>query len=137
MPIAKELTIRMENKPGTLGSCCRVLAEGGVNILALQAYESEGQSLIRMVVDDPARATKLFDVQRIYYTLKDVAQITIPPQPGELSRAASQLGNAQININYAYCGTEQESNRPLVIFGVTDVAKAVPLLEQVANPNAA
>ena len=49
MPIAKELTIRIEDKPGTLARCCRPLAERDVNILAFQAYEREGQSVIHDV----------------------------------------------------------------------------------------
>jgi hypothetical protein len=120
---------RYEDKRGTLGKCCRLLADGGVNIIAFQTFEREGQSLIRMVVDDPASAKKLLDADRIYYTETDVAQIVIPHSPGELSRAASRLGEVQININYAYCGTDPASNMPLVIFGVIEVAKAVPILD--------
>ena len=133
MPVSKELTIRIEDRPGTLGKCCRLLADRGVNILAFQTFEREGQSLIRMVVDDPASAKKLLDADRIYYTETEVAQVTLPHHPGELSRAASRLGEAQININYAYCGTDPASNMPLVIFGVRDVAKAVPILDEVTR----
>jgi hypothetical protein len=133
MPVSKELTIRMEDKPGTLGKCCRLLADLDVNILAFQAFEREGQSLIRMVVNDVASAKKLLDADRIYYTEADVAQVTLPHRPGELSRAASRLGEVHININYAYCGTDPVSNMPLVIFGVRDVVKAVPLLDALAK----
>ena len=131
MPIAMELTIQIEDKPGTLAQCCRALAEREVNILAFQGYEREGQSLIRMVVDDPATAKKLLDADRIYYTETEVAQVTLRHRSGVLYRAASRLGEAHINVNYAYCGTEPGPNMPLVVFGVTDVAKAVSLLEDV------
>ena len=133
MPIAKEFTIRMEDKPGTLAQCCRPLVERDVNILAFQAFEREGQSLIRMVVNDPATAKKLLDADRIYYTETEVAQVALPHRSGELFRAASRLGEARININYAYCGTEPGSNMSLVVFGVTDAAKAVSLLEEDAK----
>jgi hypothetical protein len=123
----------MEDKPGTLGKCCRLLADRNVNVLAFQAFEREGQSLIRMVVDDVASAKKLLDADRLYYTETEVAQVALPHRPGELSRAASRLGEARININYAYCGTDPASNLPLVIFGVIDVAKAVPLLDKLAK----
>jgi hypothetical protein len=56
MPTSKELTIRMEDQPGTLGRCCKTLAARGVNILAFQAVPSEGNSVVRMVVDNPATA---------------------------------------------------------------------------------
>jgi len=127
MPIARELTIRVEDMPGTLAQCCRTLAERDVNILAFQAFEREGQSVIRMVVDDPATAKKLLDANRIYYTETEVAEVVLPHRSGELFRAASRLGEAHLNINYAYSGTEPGTNKSLVVFGVTDVAKAVSL----------
>src|SRR6266404_1228435 len=41
MPTAKEFTISLEDKPGTLGKLCQALAEGGVNILAYQQFPHE------------------------------------------------------------------------------------------------
>ena len=133
MPVSKELTIQIEDKPGTLAQCCRVLAERKVNILAFEAFEREGQSLIRMVVDDPATAKKLLTDNHIYYTETEVAQVALLHRSGELYRAALRLGEAHINVNYAYCGTEPGRNMSLVVFGVTDAAKAVSLLEAVAE----
>ena len=133
MPQTKEFIIQMEDRPGTLGRCCQALAESGVNILAFQAYEREGQSLIRMVVDDPPSAKKALDAKRIYYTSAEVALAELPHRSGELSRIASRLGEAHININYAYCGTQPGSYLPLVIFGVSDVDEAALLLDRFAE----
>ena len=36
----------------------------------------------------------------------------------EKARAASRLGDAGININYGYCGTEAVTNASILIFGV-------------------
>ena len=77
-----ELTIRIEDKPGTLAQCCRALAGRDVNIVAFEAFEREGQSLIRMVVDDPATAKKLLTDDRIYYTETEVAPGCASPSLG-------------------------------------------------------
>jgi acetolactate synthase small subunit len=58
MPSSKVLTIRMEDQPGILGNCCKTLAARGVNILAFQAVPSEGNSVVRMVVDNPQTQRK-------------------------------------------------------------------------------
>jgi len=55
-----------------------------------------------------------------------------PIVPGSLGRASSRLGDAGININYGYCGTEPNTNATFLIFGVADVGKAVKILEQAA-----
>lgn len=132
MPTAKEFNLSMEDRPGTLGKICRALADRNVNIVAAQSFSSGGKSVVRLVFDDPAKARNVLDSERTNYTETDVVQVRLTHRPGELARAAQKLGDASININYLYCGTEPSGNVPLVIFGVADVGKAAPLLEQAA-----
>src|SRR4029077_6871807 len=115
MPINEELTIRMDNRPGSLGKVCRALADRGVNILAFQSIPSEKTILVCMVVDNPAVAKTSLDHAGISYTEGEVAEAKLPHGPGALARAASKLGDANINIHYAYCGVEPSTNATLVI----------------------
>jgi hypothetical protein len=130
MPISKELTIRMEDRPGTLGKVCRALADQEVNILAFQSIPSEGVSLVRVVLDNPTTAKKVLDTERVKYTETDVAQVELAHRPGELARAAAKLGEANININYAYGGVDPTTATPLLIFGVAEVAQAAKILDE-------
>jgi len=132
MPKSKEFAIRMEDRPGTLGKVCRALADRGVSILAFQSLPSGGESLVRLVVDNPTTAKTVLDTQRLNYTEAEVVQVKLAHRPGELARAASRLGDANININYAYCGVEAGTNAPLLILGVAEVGRALTILEQVA-----
>src|ERR1700740_245885 len=104
MPLTKEFTIQMEDRPGTLGKLSHALGDRGVNILAFQAFQHQGKSTIRWVVDNPTNAKTVFDNQRANYTETQVAQTRLPHRPGELARAASRLGENNINIDYAYVG---------------------------------
>ncbi len=138
MPTAKEFTISLDDRPGTLGKLCQALAEGGVNILAYQQFFPEkGKSSVRLVVDNPDKAKATLDRQRSNYKEAEVAQVKLAHRSGELGRAASRLGEAGININYGYCGTEANNNATFVIFGVAEVGKAVTILEQAASAAAA
>jgi hypothetical protein len=56
MPITQELTIRMENRPGSLGEVCRELADHGVDIMAFQSIPGEKTLLVCIVVDKPEAA---------------------------------------------------------------------------------
>ena len=51
MPTTNELTIRLEDRPGTLGRVCHALADHKVNIVAFQAAREEGSAVVRFVVD--------------------------------------------------------------------------------------
>jgi hypothetical protein len=132
MPTIKEFTLSMEDKPGTLGKICRALADRNVNIIAAQSFPIGGKSTTRFVFDDPTKARSVLESERITYTETEVVKVQLPHRPGELARAAQKLGDANININYLYAGTEPSTNAPLIIFGVAEVGKAAPLLEQAA-----
>lgn len=137
MPTNKELAVLMEDRPGTLGKVCRSLADRGVNILAFQSFPIGGKSVTRFVVDNPTAAKTVLDAERLTYTEEEVAQVKLPHRPGELARAASRLGEANININYTYCGIEAGTNAPLIIFGVAEAARAATILDQAAAAAAA
>lgn len=130
MPVTKEFTVLMEDRPSTLGKVCQALAERGVNILALQSFPIGGKTVTRFIVDNPTTAKTVLDSERLTYAATEIVHAKIAHRPGEIARVASRLGEANININYAYCGLEPGTNAPLVFFGVSDVEKAAPILER-------
>jgi hypothetical protein len=130
MPTTMELTIAVENRAGTLGRICRALADQKVNIIAFQAVPSEGNSLVRFAVDQPERAKKALDNEGLSYQETQVAQAKLSHRAGELARAASRLGDAEININYAYSEVDPSTNAPVLVFGVNDVGLAAPILDR-------
>ncbi len=133
MPTAKELNIQLEHKPGTLAKLCKALADRKVNIVAFQASTDERRSQVHLIVDNAAAAKTVLDAERLTYTENDVAQVALPNRSGELARIASRLGEANININYAYGGIEPGTNTPLLFFGVSEVGRAAQLLDQTAS----
>jgi hypothetical protein len=136
MPRMKEFTITIEDKPGALGKCFLALAERGVNILAFQSYVEEGESLARLVVNDPASAIDVLGGLRMIFEQTEVAAIRLTHRPGELGRAAARLGEKQINIDYSYCGLEPGSSQVLAVFGVDNLPKAASTLDELAREDA-
>ncbi len=132
MAKAKEFTVTIEDKPGALGKCFLALAERGVNILAFQSYVEERESLVRIVVDNPASAMAVLGGLHMIFEETDVAIIRVPHRPGELGRAAARLGENKINIDYSYCGLEPGSTRALMVFGVDNLSKASAALDELA-----
>jgi hypothetical protein len=130
MPRMKEFTVTIEDKPGALGKCFSALAERGVNILAFQSYVEEGESLARLLVDDPASANAVLGGLRMIFEETEVAVVKMAHRPGELGRAAARLGEKQINIDYSYCGLEPGSSLALLVFGVDHLSKAAAALDE-------
>ena len=53
MAITKEFTVLMEDRPSMRGTVCQALADGEVNMLALQSLPNRGRFVIRLIVDKP------------------------------------------------------------------------------------
>jgi len=133
MPTSKEFAFRLEDRPGTLATVTKALSDKGVNIVGFQSTAMDGKtSQVRLVVDNPTTAKTVLDMEHIAHTEHEVAVAKLLHRPGALARAASQLADSGININYGYCGVDATTNTPLLIFGVADAAKAASILDRVA-----
>lgn len=136
MPKMKEFTITIEDKPGALGKCFLALAEGGANILAFQSYVEEGESLARVVVDDPACAKAVLGGLRMIFEETEAVAVRLAHRRGELGRAAARLGSHEINIDYSYCGLEPEASKVMAVFGVDNSTKAAGVLDEMEREEA-
>jgi hypothetical protein len=137
MPITKEFTIRLEDRPGTLGKLCQTLAEQDINILAYQQFpHKKGKGSVRLVADNPDKTRATLDRQHADYSETEVAKVMLANRPGELARVGVRLGEKGININYGYSGAEPGTNASFLILGVADAGKATKLLEQAAAAGA-
>jgi hypothetical protein len=132
MPIIKEFMVLLEDRSGTLAKICQALADSEVNILALQSSPIGGKSVTRFIVDNSQTAKSVLDSERLTYVEAEIVQTKILHRPGEIARLAARLGEANININYTYCGLEPGTNAPLVFFSVAEIGKAARILEQAA-----
>jgi hypothetical protein len=68
------------------------------------------------------------------YREAEMVQATLPHRSGELGRAASRLGEAKINLNYAFGGIDPDTNAPLIFLGVAEVAAQQKFLTNPALP---
>lgn len=128
MPKAKQLSVWVEDRPGTLGEVASALGAKKVNIAAFMAGAIGGRGGIRVVVDKPAAAKKIFAERGWEVSEEDVIRITVGDKPGTLGRAASKLGEAGINIRYAYTGSAKSAQKVNTYFAVADVNAALKAL---------
>ncbi len=128
MPKAKQLTAWVEDRPGILGEVASALGEKKVNILAFVAGVSDGRGAIRLIVDKPSAARKVFANHGWQTSEEDIVQVTLADKPGGLGSAAGKLGQAGINIQYAYTGSAKSATKLSTYFAVADVAAALKAL---------
>ncbi|PZR78065.1 MAG: amino acid-binding protein [Chthoniobacterales bacterium] len=128
MEPATQLAIFLSNKPGALARVCEELAEAEINIHALSVSDTADHAVIRMVVGDPTKALMLLGERGVLALENDVLMIESDNEPGTLGMIADRLGQAEVNIEYAYLATAVNSQKGLMILRPSDVEKAQRVL---------
>ncbi len=128
MPRAKQITVWVTDQPGVLAAVASALGEKKVNIQAVLAHTHLDQGAIHLVVDKPAAAKKVLAAKGWKTSEEDVVAVTLPDKPGTLAAVASRLGNAGINIQYAFVGAAKGARKVNCYMAVGDVAAALKAL---------
>ncbi|HEY9449897.1 MAG TPA: ACT domain-containing protein [Gemmatimonadaceae bacterium] len=130
MATRQQLSVIMDNVPGTLATMCSAFAEKDVNIIAFtSSSEQAGKSLVRVVVDKVEAAKNVLQAIGYAYTEEQILATELPNSPGALATVAKTLGDADVNIDYAYVGAEAESSQLLAVLSVSDLGRAKQLVK--------
>jgi hypothetical protein len=129
MATRNQLSVVMDNVPGTLARMCSALAEQDVNLVAFtSSSEPAGRSLVRVVVDKLAVAKNSLQAIGYAYTEERVLTTELQNRPGTLATVAKELGDAGVNIDYAYLGAEAGSSQLLLVLSVSDLERGEQLV---------
>ncbi|MGH9792317.1 MAG: ACT domain-containing protein [Candidatus Acidiferrales bacterium] len=129
MPIAKQFTVMLENRPGMLAELCTELARLAVNIHALHAETGRPIAAVRMVPSQPEVAKRVFTSMRLQFAEEDVLTVKIGDRPGSLGRVTRKLAEKGINIEYVYGSVARGSTQALIVIGVSDLDAAARVVK--------
>lgn len=117
--MAKEFTVQLEDRPGSLADLTEALAKHAINIVAIHATPCPTSGIVQFVTDNTdATVTALKHVDKDY-TTRDVLIVNLPHQPGAMAQLSRALANADININAVYMTMAGQ-----IVLDVSDVNKA-------------
>ncbi len=131
MPIEKQLSVFMENKPGRLSSICNALAENDINIFAMSVHDTVDHAIVRLIVDSPTKALVILEEEGVYTIAQDVVVLEIDNKPGIISTIAKKLFRADINIEYAYCTATKNQEFGCLVVKTKDAEQTLEILEDV------
>jgi hypothetical protein len=116
-----ELSLRLPNSPGALAGVCRLLSNERINVQAM-GLESGGQ--LRLVVDNHVHAAAVLRDHHHQVTERDVIALAVPNAPGALAPALKLIGDADVNVEYAYGGGAEGGATATIVLGVDDAQRA-------------
>jgi len=125
----KQISVFLENKPGRLARLAKAMIDAGVNILALNIAEAGDFGIVRMLVDGPRIAYEELQKEGFTVSSTDVIGIKIKNEPGEMYKIAKVLGDANINIDYAYAYSENAE--AYLILRVSSLNEAISNIKKI------
>jgi hypothetical protein len=125
----QQLSIFAENKPGHVAGPCRLLAEQGVDIRALALADTQRFGILRLIVSDPAKATRLLEGAGYVVKATEVLAVPVADRPGGLAEVLAALEGSPVNIEYMYAFPFGHEGKAVLIFRFDDPDAAIKILQ--------
>ena len=125
MPKVNQLTVRCENRPGTLAHIAKLMGDAKVNILGFLLTTSGSKGHVKLVVDNVEKAKEILHEAGLFYAEQVVLHAKLANVPGALGRFAGKLAAKKINIASGYQTIERDSKKVSVVLEVSNLDKAL------------
>ena len=121
----KQISVFLENKPGTLQKMTGVLAAHNIDMRALSLAETKDFGIARLIVDDVFNAVTVLKEASFVASLTSVLAVAVPDVPGGMDKLLQIFSEAEVNIEYMYAFIGgHEVDTACMIFRVADTQAA-------------
>jgi len=124
----KEIVVRANNEIGALADLSKILAEKGVNVLAMSCWVEEDEAVIRLVTDDILRSVDALKAGGYDPQEKSVVLVEAPHRPGILRHLTDVLSREQIDLTHLFGSATINQDVFLVVLNSTQNERAIVLL---------
>ncbi|WP_122643071.1 ACT domain-containing protein [Luxibacter massiliensis] len=126
----KQLSVFVENRPGSLKQVTSALTEAHVNIRAVASFDTPEFGILRLVVDKAEEAKAYLTGRGFVVRIHEVIGAELKDEKGNLNQMLSILADGGININYIYSFVIREGRAPVMVFNTDDYEKAADVLKR-------
>lgn len=124
----KQISVFLENKPGTLNEMTKVLTDHNVDLRALSLAEASDFGIARFIVGDVLDTVNILKEAGYVSSLTSVVVAEIPDEPGALNKVLQIFTEHSINVEYMYAFLGSKAGKAYMIFRVEDSMKAMGAL---------
>ena len=128
--MVKQLSIFVQNRSGKLASSLGVLRDSGIDIRALTIADTPDFGILRLLVDDPAKAEAVLQENGFLVQSTDVVVVPVRDERGGLASLLEPMAEAGVNIEYMYSLISRDAKDAYMVFRVTDNETFLRMLEE-------
>jgi hypothetical protein len=125
-----QISVSLENKPGTLHTLCDYLEKEEINIKAIMVSSIQQPVQVHLVVNDPRKAENVLKSKGIKISTKDVIAVAAPDHPGGLNAILRPLSDSNINVETLYPFINLHGNEAIIILEVNNIDEAKKVLKK-------
>ena len=126
----EQISVFLENKPGTMAELTGVLSRNGVDMRALSLAETSDFGIARIITDNAYNTMQELKKEGYICSATKVLAVAIPDEPGALDKVIRCLGDHGINVEYMYAFTARKKDMAYMIFRVEDNERAIQVLSK-------
>ncbi len=116
----KDLTVMLENRPGTLADMGDALGKAGINIDGICGFPCEGRGVSHILVEDAEGARRALEAIGLEVSgEREVLVVEVENRPGSLGETAKKLADAGVNVDLLYVASDSR-----LVVGADDLDKA-------------
>ena len=121
-----EISMELEDEPGSLARIAEALAEANINIETMCAIGKVAPN-VALVTEQIPQTSAVLDRLGVNYTVTELIKMVMPDQPGVLASFSRRIADAGLNLNSIYILSKYQGDTELV-FSVDDTEKARQVL---------
>jgi len=125
-----QLSVFLENRPGSLMEPLKVLAAANINLVSISLADTEQFGILRLVLKDWEFAKSVLERDGWVVNVSDVVAVDVDDQPGALVHMLGILAEAGINIEYMYAFALRRNVKAVLLFRFEDPDAAIAVLNR-------
>ena len=126
----KQISVFLENKPGSLHAVLTKLKEWNINLRALSLADTADFGVLPFIVEKPEQLVEQLRKENFTATLTEILVVGVDDRPGGLSQIVEVLTLNSISIEYLYAFVSPEGQKAYVVMRVEDVQRASNILRE-------
>ncbi len=115
MNAVQQTSVFLENKSGRLAEVTQIIAEAGINLIALSIAETSDFGILRFICDQPDKAAQVLREAGFSVGETEVLAVQVPHQPGGLAEVVGLIKPLGINIEYLYAFAGRTGQQAVVV----------------------
>jgi hypothetical protein len=129
MKLIPQITVFLENTPGTMAKVCKKIKDLEINIEAFTVFGTVDHGVLRIIVNKPETVLDVISKSGLLAIQSQVIEIPAKNSPGVLHEITELLSSNGVNVEYGYGSTGKGAESERFFLQASDNMKALEILE--------